>query len=172
MQEVLKTFWRRLSRDILARCLEDILKTILQGVLKTSWRRLEDVLKTFWRRMTKTNILVLIKTSWRRLLKTYDYGEYIHLDQDVLKTSSEDEEKRRLQDVFIKTNVCWGLTQQILVGLQNMSWRSLQLQRNNFLSSKTSWRLFEGVLKTCFEDVLKTSLEDVLKTCLRDKQNV
>ena len=100
MQDVLKTFWRRLSRDILARCLEDILKTILQGVLKTSWRRLEDVLKTFWRRMTKTNILVLIKTSWRRLLKTYDYGEYIHLDQDVLKTSSEDEDKRPLQDVF------------------------------------------------------------------------
>ena len=169
--------WRCLN----ARRLEDVLKTSFKRHLgKMSWRYLEDVftrcledvLKTFWRCMTKTNILVLIKTSWIRLLKTYDYGEYIHLDQDVLKTSSEDEEKRRLQDVFIKTNVCWGLTQQILVGLQNMSWRSLQLQRNNFLSSKTSWRLFEGVLKTCFEDVLKTSLEDVLKTCLRNKQNV
>ena len=29
--------------------------------------------------------------------------------QDVLKTSSEDEDERRLQDVFIKTNVCWDI---------------------------------------------------------------
>ena len=27
--------------------------------------------------------------------------------EDVLKTSFEDEGERRLQDVFIKTNVCW-----------------------------------------------------------------
>ena len=156
--------WRCLN----ARRLEDVLKTSFKRHLgKMSWRYLED---DFTRCLED-----ILKTSWRRLenvLKTYDQDEYIGFDQDVLKTSSEDEEKRRLQDVFIKTNVCWGLTQQILVGLQNMSWRSLQLQRNNFLSSKTSWRLFEGVLKTCFKDVLKTSLEDVLKTCLRDKQNV
>ena len=63
----------------------------LQNVLKTSWRcrkdvfarRLEDVLKTSWRRMAKMNIMVLIKTS------------------------SEDEDERHLQDVFIKTNFCW-----------------------------------------------------------------
>ena len=43
--------------------------------------------------------------SWRRLedvLKTYDQDEYVDLDEDVLKTSSEDEDQRRLQDVFIK----------------------------------------------------------------------
>ena len=39
---------------------------------------LQDVLKTSWRHMAKTNILVLTKTSWRCL-----------------------------EDVFIKTNVCW-----------------------------------------------------------------
>ena len=78
LEHVFKTSWRRL---------EDVLKMFL----KTSWkgledvfaRRLEDVLKTFWRHLGKT--------SWRRLLKTYEYSEYVRLDQDV----------------FIKTNVCW-----------------------------------------------------------------
>ena len=46
--------------------------TSWQDVLKTSWKRLEEV------------------------LKTYDQDEYIGLDQDVLKTSSEDEDERRL----------------------------------------------------------------------------
>ena len=112
LEDVLKTFWRRLEK-VLARGLEDVLKTswrrfenvlrtswrclktFLQDVLKTfwrrlgktSWRRLENVLKTSWSRMTKTIILILIKTFWRRLLETYELGEYIRLDQDVLKTS-------------------------------------------------------------------------------------
>ena len=106
--------------------LQDVLKTygqdeyigLDQNVLKTSWRRFEDVLKTSWKRLED-------------VLKTYGQDEYIGLDQDVLKTSSEDvrlrrtysswsrrledvlktssedEDERRLQDVFIKTNVCW-----------------------------------------------------------------
>ena len=41
----------------------------------------------------------------------YELSEYIRLDQDVLKrllkASSEDKDERRLQDAFIKTNVCW-----------------------------------------------------------------
>ena len=125
--------WKRLA-DIFARRLENVLKTFLQDVLKTVWRplenvlarRLEDVLKTPWR--------YFCKTSWRCLrdiLKTYDQDEYIGLNQDVLKTFSEDvwvrqiylsrsrrlEEvlwirrrktcSRSLQDVFFKTNVCW-----------------------------------------------------------------
>ena len=45
-----------------------------------SSRRLQDV---FWRCLSKENIFVLIKTS------------------------SEGEDERRVQDVFIKTNVCW-----------------------------------------------------------------
>ena len=55
LQDVLNTSWRRL---------EDVLKTLLQDVLKTSWKRLEDV------------------------LKTYHQDDYIGLDQDILKTSS------------------------------------------------------------------------------------
>ena len=81
------TSWRRLE-DVLKtfwRLLEDVLKTFLPDVLNTFFvflfrRRLEDV---FWRRKAKANTFVLIKTS------------------------SEDEDERYLQDVFIKTNVCW-----------------------------------------------------------------
>ena len=32
----------------------------------------------------------------------YDQDEYVDLDEDVLKTPSEDKDQRRLQDVFIK----------------------------------------------------------------------
>ena len=65
LENFLNTSWKHL-RKASWRCL-DVLKTFLQDVLKTSWRRLENVLKTSWRCMTRTNILVLIKTSWRRL---------------------------------------------------------------------------------------------------------
>ena len=65
-----------MSEDVFARRLENVLKASWQDVLKKSWGRLENVLKTSWRPMAKTNVLVLIKTS------------------------SEDEDKRRLQDVF------------------------------------------------------------------------
>ena len=77
----------------------------LEDVFKTSWKRLEDALKRPWRRfedVLKTSSKRLedvLKTSWKRLedvLKTYSQDEYIGLDQDVLKTSSEDEDERRL----------------------------------------------------------------------------
>ena len=48
----------------------------LESILKTSRKRLEDV------------------------LKTYDQCKCIGLDQEVLKTSSADEDERHLQDVF------------------------------------------------------------------------
>ena len=35
-------------------------------------------------------------------MKAYDQDKYVDLDEDVLKTSSEDKDQRRLQDVFIK----------------------------------------------------------------------
>ena len=95
LQDVLKMSWKYLSKTSW-RCLEDVFARRLEDDLTTSWKRLEDVLKTydqdeyidldqdvFWRRMSKVNIFVLIKTS------------------------SEDKDERRLQDVFIKTNLCW-----------------------------------------------------------------
>ena len=79
---VLKTSWR---------CLEDVLKTSWRYLEDVFARRLEDVLKTSWRRMTKTNILVLTKTSSENLRLRLTYSSW----------------SRRLQDVFLKTNVCW-----------------------------------------------------------------
>ena len=58
---------------------------------KTFWRLLEDV---FWRRKAEANIFVLIKTFWRRL-------------EDVFRRRRQKTYLRRLQDVSIKTNVCW-----------------------------------------------------------------
>ena len=90
LQDVLKMSWRR-----------------FENVLKTSWKRLEDALNTygqdeyigldqdvFWRHEAKANIFVLMKTSWRRL-------------QDVSCKRRQKTSSRHLQDVFIKTNVCW-----------------------------------------------------------------
>ena len=167
LEKVLKMSGRRLQ-NVLTRRLEDVLKTswrLLENVLKTSsrcfedvfTRRLQNVFKTFWRRLDKT--------SWIRLedvLKTYDQDEYIGLDQDVLKkssedicvrwiysswsrrledvlkTSSEDEDERRLQDVFIKTNVCW----EYLMMVQKQSSKLIVLEiysecKNVFLH----WRM-------------------------------
>ena len=100
LQNFLKTSWRRFSKTSW-RHLEDI--------LKTSWQDILDVLKTSWRRMTKANTLVLIKTSWRRLEDVF-WRRMSKVNIFVLiKTSSEDKDERRLQDVFIKTNLCWVL---------------------------------------------------------------
>ena len=56
-----------------------------------------------WKRFCKTNISVLIKTSSEDLWLGQIYLSW----SSVLKTSSKEEDKRRLQDVLIKTNVCW-----------------------------------------------------------------
>ena len=93
---------------------QNVLKRSLQGVLKTSSKRLEDLLKMSWSRLE--NVLKMPwrrfrKTSWRRfedvlarrleyVLKTF--GEYIRLDQDVLKTSWIRLLKTKMKDVFKK----------------------------------------------------------------------
>ena len=101
LENVLKTSWRRMAKtNILVliktswRCHVDVfwrqrgktpsrrfhqdecLKTFLQYILKTYWKRLEDV------------------------LKTYAQDKYIGLDQDVLKTSSRRFLKTKSKDVF------------------------------------------------------------------------
>ena len=87
--------------------LEGIFARRLEDVLKTSWRRLENVLKTSWRGMVNTNILVFIKTSsedeWLRRI----YSSWWRRLQDVFWRRRRKKSSRRLQDVFIKTNVCW-----------------------------------------------------------------
>ena len=74
-RDLCKTSWNVLNKleNVFTRCVEDVLKTSCRRMAKAiiwSWsRHLEDV---FWRRMSEANIFVLIKTS------------------------SEDEEERRL----------------------------------------------------------------------------
>ena len=68
--------------------LEDILNAYLKVPLQT-----QDVLKTSSKRL-------------KDVLKTYSQGVYIRLDQDM-KMSSEDKDKKRLQDVITKKNICW-----------------------------------------------------------------
>ena len=97
--------------------LEDIFARRLEDVFKMSWRRLQDVLKTFlqdflktsWRRIAKTNIMVLTKTSSEDARLRRTYSPWSKRLEDVLKASSEDEDKRRLQDIFIKANVYWDI---------------------------------------------------------------
>ena len=71
-----KTSSRRLQDIVVRRLLEDVLKTSwrrglanasLRGLLKTSWRHLEDILKTLWKRFWKTYCKYFLKTSSRRL---------------------------------------------------------------------------------------------------------
>ena len=112
--------------NVLKTSLQDVLKTSwrgLQNVLKTSWRCLEDVfarrlqdalarphvLKTSWRRMS-TYILVLIKTSWRCMTKA---NIFVLINRSWRRLEGffwrrrRKTSWRRLQDFFIKTNVCW-----------------------------------------------------------------
>ena len=60
----------------------------------------------------------------------YDQDEYVGLDEDVLKTTSEDEDQRRLEDVF-KANVCWECT---MAKARNLFFRTLSLLLLKFSS--------------------------------------
>ena len=88
--DVLKTSWRRLQFNIfcLITCLENVLKTSCEVILKTSWRSLEDV---SGRRIANT--------SWRRLEDVLE-DEKCYAE-DVLKTS------------WKTRNVCWDTTMQL-----------------------------------------------------------
>ena len=118
LQDVLKTSWTRLQNVLNKswRCLEDVLKTFLQDILKTTWRRFKDVLarrleaswkrlENVWRMSWKHMSNTIIWSSSRRLEDVWVrkiFSSWSRRLQDVLKTSSEDEDK-----CFIKTNVCW-----------------------------------------------------------------
>ena len=169
IQEVLKKSWRSLA-DVFARHLEDVLARHLEDILKTSWRcledvfarRLEGVLKTTWRRLGKT--------SWIRLEDVWLTRIYLfwsrHLE-DVLKTVSEDEGKRCLQDVFKAPSS----------ERMKMSWRCLEDVLQTFLQDilKTFWRRLWDVLARRLEDVrlrrIYLYLEDkyILKTSSEDE---
>ena len=115
LKDILKAPWKRLESVLKTSwtCLEDCCYQFIFSVtswrrfcylLKASWRRLEDVLKTSWRRIFQTSWRRpedvwprRTNSSWSRRLKEV---KYICLGQDILKTFSEDEDERLLQDVF------------------------------------------------------------------------
>ena len=103
LENILKMSWRHLWETSL-RPLEDLFARHFKIAFKMSWRCLanvflQDVMKTSWRRITKTNICLDQDVFWKRMSKANIFV--------LINTSSEDEDERRLQDVFIKTNVCW-----------------------------------------------------------------
>ena len=141
--------WRRFCRH-----LEEVLKTYWQDVLKMSYwswsRRPEDV---FWSRMTKVNIFVLIKTS--------SENEDERRLQDVFITSS-----RRLHNVFIKTNVCWEDCEHMYQNQKVQFYSMYQNQKVQFYSREKRFiedhivQIVERVV-SCFEKcVMKCYTED------------
>ena len=127
--------------------LENVLKTSLQDVLKTFSKHLIDVLKMSSKRLED-------------VLKMYDQDEYIGLDQDVLKTSSEDlwvrpicsSWSRRLQDV-LKTSSEDGDERRLQDVLKMSSSRQmfagqfLLVQMNHLVSLYAEHRLQMGYSK-------------------------
>ena len=89
-----------LSVDIFIGRLENVLKTSWRDqfpLRDTSWTHLENVLKTFWRGLQD----VLTRANFARcqdVVKMRDQVE--HIRTDLFKTSSEDKEGQRFQDVF------------------------------------------------------------------------
>ena len=66
---------------------------------------------------------------------------------------------------FVRISVDHKCTQQTFVDLQDvLKTSSARLQRNNFSSSKTSWRCLEDVFARRLEDILKTSWRRMIKT--------
>ena len=121
LRNVLNLSWRRVNKNSLTWWY--ILKRSWRHLCKTSWRCYEDVLNTSSKRFED-----IFEDSLEIVLKTNDQDEYIVLDQDVLKTpsedvwlgrvysfwsrrledvlktSSEDEDERYLQDVFKRSS--------------------------------------------------------------------
>ena len=82
----------------------------LEGIFA---RHLEDVLKTSWKRV-------------QEVLKTYGLDEYIGLDWNVLKTSSEDEWLRRIYSTWLR--------------------RLLRTKTRDIFKTPSSRRMFSGIL--------------------------
>ena len=104
LQDVLKMSWRRFCK-MSWRCFEDVLARRLEEVLKVSWKRLEDVLKTHDQEeyigLDQDALKVFSEYVWLRWI----YSSLSTRLGDVLKTSSEEEDQKRLQDVFTRSSL-------------------------------------------------------------------
>ena len=182
LQDVFKTSSKRIQ-DVLVKTNIFILLIHLQ---KTSSRRFQDVLPRRLQNALKTSCENVFQASAKHLPKTF---------QDVFRMSSRSLAKtswRHLQDVFktgrlAKMSSRPGLDYHLVNPQQTLKTSSRhvlktfskRLQRNNFLSSKTSsrrlanrsWRRLGKrkivMLKTSWRHVLKTSWRYVLRTSWR-----
>ena len=109
---------------------------------------LHNVFKTSSRYVFKTSSRHVFKTSSRHVFKTSSRHVFKTSSRHVFKASSRHVFKTSSRHIF-KTF-------------------SRRLQRNNFLSSKTS----SICLVKCLQDVFKTYLQDVFKTSSRHLQDV
>ena len=81
-----------------------------EGALKTSWRRLENV----WpRRGLDQDVL---KTSSEDVWLRWIYSSWSRSPEDIFRRLRRKTSSRRLQAVFIKTNVCWEETSEPYLG--------------------------------------------------------
>ena len=99
--------WKVLE-EVSLRCLQHVLKMFLQDVLKTSWKRLEDVLEDAWPRQ--------IYWSWSRRLEDVFWRRMskVNIIFVFIKTSSEDEDERHLQDAFKTSSSRWMFAGAVL----------------------------------------------------------
>ena len=122
----------------------------------------------------------VLKISLQDVLKTYSQDEYIGLDQDVLKTSSEDVRlrrtysswSRRLEDVFWRRRRKTSSSRRMFEGqehfnliirLENVlktSWRRMA-KTNILVLTKTSWRRLEDVFWRQRRKTSSRRLQDV-----------
>ena len=132
--------------------LENILETSSQDLLKTSWRHLEDV----WPRR--------IFCCWPRrledVLKTYSEDLYLKRIlspwsrrlEDVFWRRRQNTSSKRLQDVFIKTNVCWVTTSCMrhflshLLTLKIFRWASFKTASGFFLVVDSSYQILKNLI--------------------------
>ena len=148
LEGVLKTSWRRLGKTSW-RCLEDVFARRLEDVLKTSWRRLEDVwprrIYWSWPRLLED----VLKTSSEDVRLRRTYSSWSRRLEDVFKASSENEGGRRLQDVFIITNVCWVHSLEYSDSLQQVRRNCLVLLQlfHNFLLENSFLQLNQFFLE-------------------------
>ena len=100
----IKTLFASAKPSAIANCWGEF-----QGLEVWPTQKYNYVLKMSWWHMAKMNILVLMRTSSEDIWLRQICLSGPRCLEDVFKMSSEDKDQRRLQDVFIKTNVWWVL---------------------------------------------------------------
>ena len=143
---IASTYWRRI-------------KNVCEDGKSLRWRRLENVFKTSWRFLENLFVRRLedvwprrIYWYWSRRLEDVFWRGMSKANIFVLMKTSSEENERRLQDAFIKTNVCW--IQNFHRLSQKKTCRSLKrrailkIPRTAFW--KNLWKLMNLELKNSF----------------------